>query len=120
MAITWPATLPTAPLARGYQEILPDNTLRSDMDKGPAKVRQRGQRPRMFDVEMTLDVTQISALDTFLTTTTAEGTLRFEWTHPRTDATIECRFVPSSGGMIVFDNPRGAYMDATFRLEVMP
>lgn len=121
MAIVWPLSLPVAPLVSGYQEALPDNTIRTNMDKGPAKVRRKGAAlPVVFKVKMTLTQSQRAELRTFLNSTTAQGALRFEWTHPDTGATIECRFVPSRGGMIMFSAPRGEYQDASFSLEAMP
>ncbi len=37
---TWPATLP-APALSSLRETPPDNLIRTQMDKGPAKVRRR-------------------------------------------------------------------------------
>lgn len=121
MSIVWPTTLPDAPLVDGYSEALPDNTIRTGMDAKIAKVRKRGAcAPVQFKVSMVLDATERAALRTFLNTTTDDGSIRFEWTHPDTAATIECRFVPSGGKMITFSKPDGEYQFASFVLEVMP
>lgn len=38
----WPETLPQSPLLDGWRETPADNTVRTAMEAGPAKVRARG------------------------------------------------------------------------------
>ena len=38
---SWPATLPVSPLLDGFIETVPETIIRTDMDQGPAKTRQR-------------------------------------------------------------------------------
>lgn len=96
-AYTWPVTLPTSPDSSDYSEVSGVLTLVSPMDAGPAKMRRRGQKPTRFNVSYVMNNTQIAALDTFIKTT-LRGTARFDFPHPRTAASIEVRFIPSSDG----------------------
>jgi hypothetical protein len=94
---TWPPTLPTSADSQSYSEVYGVLVLVSPMDAGPAKMRYRGQKPRTMNIEFVMDNTQIATLETFINTT-LRGTARFNFTHPRTQASIETRFVPSSDG----------------------
>lgn len=89
----WPGTLPDEPLLAGYGERPPATGLRTAMDAGPAKQRNRftaGVRRFRF----TLDVTkaQVAIFDTFFNVTLEGGTLAFDWTDPRTLASVSFRF----------------------------
>jgi hypothetical protein len=89
----WPGTLPAAILVDGTQEQAPKNTIRTEMDAGPPKVRQRftaGIRPIKGSLKLTK--AQVETLDVFYVTTLKSGSLRFDWTHPRTGAATEFRF----------------------------
>lgn len=121
MPIVWPVELPTAPLEQGYSEGIPNNTLRSSVDAGPAKVRRKGGLvPFPITVTMLCTAEQIATLETFISGTLQEGALRFEWTHPRTGATVETRFLPS-GERLVSIEPSGPFRWlASFSLEVLP
>lgn len=92
-SINWPSTLPL-PLQEGYKELPPNTSIRTQMDSGPVKVRRRytaGVRSYNFSMDLTLD--EIGALDTFYVDTTRSGTLLFNWTDPRTSASVEARFI---------------------------
>ena len=113
---SWPSSLPQYVEQSGYQESLTDNTIRSKMDVGPAKVRRRFTavvEPIQFSMWMTL--IQWTTLRTFYYTTLA-CSLPFTWTHPSTQATVNFRFVtpPSVGA------PQGGYVLASLDLEVIP
>lgn len=91
MAI-WPATLPP-PAVNSFREKPPLNTIRSTMDKGPAKVRRRttaNTRPMSFTLKLTPE--QVQALDDFYVDTTYSGADEFEFVHPRTGDTVNARF----------------------------
>ena len=91
--ITWPSTLP-APLTTGYTEEAPSGTIRTQMDAGPAKLRRRyTAAPRPFSLSYRMTLAQVATLDTFYVTTARAGTLRFNWTNPRTGAACEARFL---------------------------
>lgn len=102
----WPETLPLKPLVNGYEESPPDVLLRTEMDTGEAKVRRRntaGVRP--FSAQFHMKSAQVTILDNFFTATLGHGALRFDFTHPRTGATVSIRFrsppkyVPRGGGI---------------------
>ena len=91
---TWPVGVPDDPLVNGYQEQFPNTLVRTQMDAGAAKVRRRftaGVWPMKANFPLTK--TQLDTFTTFYRTTLQDGALSFDWTHPRTLATVTCRFV---------------------------
>jgi hypothetical protein len=114
---TWPDTLPVAPLLENFQELLPQTTIRTDMDSGPAKVRQRttaGVGALM--VSYLLNVAETVALDSFYQTTLSGGATPFDFTHPRTGAILSCRFSRPPE----YTPAYGSYFKVTQSLEVLP
>ncbi|MCK4302826.1 MAG: hypothetical protein KAY24_01155 [Candidatus Eisenbacteria sp.] len=112
----WPATLPEYPLRSSYAEGQQDNTIRSPNDAGPANVRARFTAVVVaFDVAYLLTSAQVNDLMDFYNDTLEYGTQRFWWNHPRTRASVECRFATKPGL-----SRNGAYYGATFQVEVMP
>jgi hypothetical protein len=90
----WPVTLPDIPLVEGFSESAPDVTIRTQMDAGPARVRPRytaGVRPVVGKISCTK--AQVETLDVFHVTTLMNGSLPFDWAHPRTGVTKAFRFV---------------------------
>ena len=91
---SWPGTLPTAPEGPGYTEAVPNTLIRTSMDAGPPKVRQKftaGVRP--FTMTWMLTKAQVATLDTFYVTTCQGGSLSFDsLLHPRTQAAATFRF----------------------------
>ncbi len=88
---TWPI-LPK-PLLAGYSEGISDTTIRSDMDIGPAKVRQRtqaGADPLAFTMLVT--AAELDSVMSFYKTTTKRGSIAFDMEHPRSHAAIRARF----------------------------
>lgn len=90
----WPATLPQAFEQNGYKESLPEMTIRTKMDTGPAKIRKRFTAAP-YSMGGTMHVTKLQAddLDTFYLTTTNGGADAFTFIHPRKGTTLSCRFV---------------------------
>lgn len=89
----WPMTLPQAPVQDGYQESPANNTIRTSMDVGPAKVRRRqtvGVRTLQCTYE--LSQAQVQILDDFFVSYTASGAVPFNLPHPRTGALVPARF----------------------------
>lgn len=115
---TWPGTLPTAPEGTGYQEQPPNTSIRSTVDAGPPKVRQRftaGVRP--FTMTWLLSKAQVDQLDVFYVTTLGGGSLSFDGLlHPRKQTAAIFRFV---------EPPAYAYLGpdvwrASTKLEILP
>jgi len=117
MSIVWPPGLPQESLLAGNSETPPNTTLRTQMDTGPAKVRRRyTAAPRQFQRSVMLTESQVSTLDTFYVTTTAGGTSVFTWTHPRTGASVDFRFVSPP----VYSALGGDLWRADMSLEILP
>lgn len=95
MANTWPtaASFPEAPLLSGNEEGIADTVIKTDMEVGPPKVRQRssvGYNSGSYGFHMT--ATNLLALETFYKTTCSGGSEVFEWKHPRTGSTVNWLF----------------------------
>lgn len=113
---TWPVTLPQNFLVSGYRETLPNTAIRTDMDAGPAKIRQRvTSNVRPVSGSMVMTETQLTTFESFFNTTIVGGTLRFNYTHPRLGA-VELRFVSSPSYTKVGDDAWLVEMG----LEIMP
>jgi len=85
---TWPTDLKIN--RENFKEEPPSNALRSSMETGPAKVRKRAAsavRPVSFN--MMLDDDDLETFDAFYL---ANEALSFDFTHPRTEATVSARF----------------------------
>ena len=115
---TWPGTLPTSPEGPNYQESPPNTLIRTQMDAGPPKVRQRftsGVRPLSFTWMLTK--AQVATLDTFYVTTLFGGSLSFDGlAHPRTLAATTFRF--TAPPTYVYLGPD--VWRATTPLEILP
>lgn len=115
---TWPVTLPTAPEGNGYQEQAPNTLIRSHMEAGPPKVRQRftaGVRP--FTMTFILTKAQVEILDAFYVNTLLGGSLTVDGlNHPRKGTANVFRFVePPSYAYIGPDVWR-----ASVKMELLP
>ncbi len=91
---TWPASLPQKFSRNGYAEKRNVGTVRSKMDTGPDKVRRRFTAvPTTLAGSMKMTTAQTQTLDTFYQQTLAEGSLVFDWVHPRTGAAVSMRML---------------------------
>lgn len=89
----WPATLPQYP-DLGWTERKLLNVVDTDTDAGPSKRRRRFTRAkRHLVMRFHLTETQVATLETFHTTTLADGSIDFDFPHPRTRITHSCRWV---------------------------
>jgi hypothetical protein len=113
----WPATLPQQFEQEGYEETFPQVTIRTEMDVGPAKVRKRYTAAiKPFVGFMFMTPEQVDTLETFFETTTAYGSLAFDWEHPRTGDPVSCRFV----GEPQLEAVEGGDFKVTIQIEVLP
>lgn len=114
---TWPGTLPQKPSSRGYREVPPSNTMRTQMDQGPAKIRRRTTaNVRPLDCTFELTLAEVAILETFYTTTLKSGSLAYDWDHPRTDVAGTWRFKKEP----VYSSPGGDLWEARCSLELLP
>ena len=113
---TYPATLPD-PLSGSYQETAPETTIRTRMDAGPDKVRQRfTAAPTKIKFALLLTKSEVSTLDTFFVTTVKGGSLEFDYTHPRTAASVKARFTGTPSYTSVDPNNYRSNIE----LEILP
>lgn len=113
---TWPTSLPR-PTVDSFSETTPNNSIRSSMDKGPAKVRRRttaNVRPISFSLK--LEPSLVDVVDEFYIDTTASGSLSFDFVHPRTLETVEARFVEPPS----YKELGNALFNVSISLEVLP
>ncbi|MEW6263386.1 MAG: hypothetical protein AB1641_09930 [Thermodesulfobacteriota bacterium] len=114
---TWPATLPQELEVRGFKEEFPNALLRTPMDSGPPKQRQRfTAAPTPITGQQTLTTAQRATLYTFFVDTLGHGADVFDWVHPVTGAACEFRFkAPPSLTPLGQDS-----WIASYELEIMP
>lgn len=114
---TWPSTLPAFVQEGGFQERFQDQTVESQMDTGPAKIRRRFTKPiRFVGINLLMTASQASDFETFWQTTLKGGSLPFEWVHPRTRVATTFRFRSPAP---TFSTTGGINVVAQFTLEVI-
>lgn len=114
----WPSSLPQGLAAQDFKYSLPDNTIRTQMDQGPDKIRRRTtSTPGTLDGSMVMSSAQWEDLVAFFQTTVAE-TGQFTFPNPydegATDITVRFRSSPEA----VFFAPGKWRVSLSF--EVMP
>ncbi len=92
--VTWPVTLPVSPLLDGFVETVPETVIRSQMDSGPDKVRNRTTAGvRLFSMSFIMSKTETALFDDFYLNDLNGGAVSFDFTHPRTGETLSMRVV---------------------------
>jgi len=120
MANVWPtaSSFPQKPLLAGAQESDPQGVLiRTEMEVGPPKVRQRstaGYERHTYTFRMT--TTNKVAMKTFFASTCSHGAEIFEWDHPETATTEDWRFVSPP----VYIPLGNSVYDCMVELEMLP
>lgn len=113
----WPISLPQSPLADSFRETVADNTIRSQVDQGPAKLRRRATAAvGLISCGFLLDKMESAVLSDFYKTGLSGGVLPFTFRHPRTGGSITCRFKSPP----IFAANTGDYFRITLELEIMP
>lgn len=116
---TWPASLPQKPLVDGYSEEPKSRVLRSQMDAGPPKTRQRFTAGVTdIPVNMTLSIAQLATFEAWFNADIQGGSLPFDMSHPRADEVVSMMIVPPYQL-----NPVGVgdqYWRLSMALEVQP
>jgi hypothetical protein len=114
---TWPNTLPAYPLIDGFHETAPNTVIRTDMEQGPAKVRLRTTAAiRTLALSYLMNKAQVTALETFYLATLQGGALSFDFTHPRSNAVVSCRFTRPPE----YVTSNGNFFKVAMELEVLP
>lgn len=119
MAIVWDPDLPQC-LEQGWSEVLPKTTIRTEMDAGPSKVRQRfTTKVGRLSGSIILTLTQVPILRTFYSDDIEGGALPFEWVHPLDHSARLFRFVEEP---TITNLWRGGvrYCRAALALEMLP
>lgn len=112
----WPGSLPEVMEPDEYAEQALPQTIRSDMDAGPPKVRRRFSAGiSHISRRLAMTSAQVATFETFFNTDTAAGSLRFDWWHPRKKATVQARFM---GAYSI--SRTGSYYWVSFNLEILP
>lgn len=93
-SIVYPPALTRPPRVDSLNETAPENSVRSETDVGPAKVRRRftGDR-RVFSIVLDYKRSEVAVFDDFYLTTTKGGSLPFVWKNPRTGSDVDMRFL---------------------------
>lgn len=114
--VTWDASLPTCPETQ-YSESFKDNVIRSEMDAGMQKMRQRYTRQqRMLNVSFLLTDNQKATFYTFFGNIKG-GALPFNFPDPLTGTSIVVRMTKAlTGPTYVTKNLWRIQME----LEVLP
>lgn len=114
---TWPATLPQYVQEGGYQETLQDQTIETQMESGPAKIRRRFTKSlRRFQVSMLMTSAQATTFETFWQDTCKGGSIPFDWVNPRTRAASTVRFRTPAPQ---FSSVGGVNVMVQFNLEII-
>jgi len=115
--VTWPRTLPDSPSTTGYQESYKDNVIRSEIDAGPMKTRQRYTRAqRMIQSSFLFTNAQKTIFSSFFNSIQG-GALPFNWTDPVSGTAIVVRMTGAVSGpeYVNFD-----LWQVSFQVEVLP
>lgn len=119
---TWPATLPQFGQL-GAQIAADDSVVRSSMDSGPPSRRNRFTAiTKSVSYTMLLTGEQVTTLDDFFHDTLRNGALAFDWTDPRTDATVTIAFKkpPAYTGLAGSAVPVDRKWSVEMSLEIQP
>jgi len=91
---SWPGSLPERPLSEGFKKQKKPQFIRTDMDRGPAKVRRRSTfEPEIYLMSFLMTTAQLATFETWFDTNLLGGTARFDFTHPLDATTYEWRFM---------------------------
>src|SRR5574343_16922 len=114
----WPASLPQVP-QKGYSEDIGVNVQVTPMEQGPAKYRRRGRKPAKLSVSFIMTTAQVATLENFVENT-IKGVARFGFTHPRTNAVVETRIIPSDGVYYKLTYLAPGFYTVSSTFEILP
>lgn len=114
---TWPATLPDKFLRDGLSEDPPDLAYRSKPMAGPDLLRGKVSADvTKISGRQLMTTAQVATLDDFYVTTLENGTAKFAWTHPRTEASVSMRLRGRPG----YTPAAPGYWYVALNVEVLP
>ena len=91
--IAWPELLPSGLLEEGFSKQPRSNVIRTAMDAGPKKARQRyTARAVGYTGKQVFDAGELAVFEQFYHSVLADGVLRFDFSDPLTGETAEFRF----------------------------
>lgn len=117
--IVWPPSLPQVP-QKGYSETGGVLVVKTPTDSGPSKMRKRGNKPQLLNVQFLMTSAQVTTFETFVRST-IQGTIRFGFPHPRLGVVSEVRIVPQGDGdyyTLTYTAP--GYYNVQLQLEILP
>lgn len=124
--LNWPTALPQSP-QKGFTETVGASIIRSQTDKGPAKQRYRGKSPNTMSLEFIMTTSQVTTLETFVNNSPSQNPAgiktvgRFNFTHPRTNSSVEVRIVPQGDGQLFsYQYLAPGYWNVSVTFEIMP
>lgn len=119
---TWPATLPQR-LSADTSVKDDESCARTDMDSGPASVRNRFTAiTQSVKGSMALTGAQLTIFNTFFRSTIKNGSLSFNWIHPFTEEAVEIRFKSKPEWACIKSAPAvdDRLYQSSFELEIQP
>jgi|GEM_PF-627877 len=115
----WPLILPQRPQQNSYKRTLPNMTIRTDMETGPAKVRWRGgNSPQTVEASYILTDAQRDALETFVMEVVKQGAICFDWPDPEHGGDyVLARLTGGNDGALSFTPFAPGWWSVTVKLE---
>ena len=120
MAVPWPPGVPTTLLRQGFGHTPPDNLLRSDMERGHKQRRTATGTPERVSGALRLKAADYLTFKSFVETDLVSGSLRFDFPHPDTAVSHECRFVAENRIPYSVSRLAAGARLVTFTLEIFP
>jgi hypothetical protein len=117
MAQPWPAELQQFFNEDNFSYLFDDNTIRTDMEVGPQKVRRRfTKRVDKLTVSILATTDEYIFFDNYYDVTLAGGTIPFTFEHPVTKLPADFRFRTSP----VVRSIGGGNFNISYELEILP
>lgn len=118
-SINWPPSLPQNVLLAGYSEKSGVLVSVTPMDAGTPKMRRRGNKPDILSVSFLMTAAQVVTVSDFVKSTIM-GVKRFNFSHPRTQASVEVRLVSSNGEYFTTSAVSATHYLVALSIEVLP
>lgn len=121
MAQTWPISLPDSPLLDGYETRRKNSKLRTSVDAGLDKVRNRYRAvPVEVSEAFIMSKSEKEAFQNFHDNTCDGGAERFIRDNPETGISREYRFIDEPAYLVIGHDKTGPIYRVELFLELMP